>query len=522
MDIERIRQIDLSDVYKGISNHAIGEGEFLSHSGKEHYKLLAYLGTQFNGCDIFDIGTHRGASALALSFNKKNTIHSFDISNLYPLPRVENIEYHIEDVITDTPARAKWEARLLASPLIFLDIDPHEGAREYEFYLWLKSKNYAGTLLCDDIWYFKQMRDNFWYKIPTAEKVDVTEHGHWSGTGVVRFVPSTLFPALTVPNNWTIVTAYFDLTKMPDASASIRARPDSHYLSNAVATLSLDQNMIIFCEPENLEKIRSLRPSFLEHKTRYITHSFEDFPLTRFRNKVIENRRTHPYRFDDRNTASYYLFCMSRYAMLLRAIAENPFGSTHFAWLNICIERMGYKNLMELDSVFAQQRDKFSTCYIDYRPRSLVENLPEYFRYGGLCSMCSGFFTGNTHFMTEFCKEIHSKFLKFLEAGYGHADEQLFSAVYFDRPELFDVYYGDYSEMIRNYTYVKERCQEPLRLLIAHSYDWKDYTTCLKGCTTLWNSYKKGYATLSGEEVGRLVGYYRGCCRVLGIRDELP
>ncbi len=522
MNLEHIRKINLSDLYKSLSNHTIGHEEFLNDAGIEHYKMLAYLSMQFNGVEIFDIGTHRGASAAALSYNKNNIVHSFDISNLYPLPSISNVNYHIEDIVTDTPSRANWTERLLASPLIFFDIDPHEGGREYEFYEWLKANNYQGALICDDIWYFKPMRDNFWYKIPTAEKLDLTSFGHWSGTGVIRFTQSALFPAYNPCTNWTIVTGYFDLTKMSDASDSIKARPDTHYLSNAIATLSLDQNMIIFCEPENVEKIKSLRPSFLADKTQYIVQSFEDFPLTQYRNKIIENRRVNPYRFDDRNTASYYLFCMSRYAMLERAMAENPFNSTHFSWLNICIERMGYKNLIELSSVFEQQRDKFSTCYIDYRPKELVANLPEYFRYGGLCSMCSGFFTGNKYYMGEFCREIQSKFMDFMNAGYGHADEQLFSAVYFDHPEIFDVYYGDYTEMITNYTNIKERCLEPLNLLINNSFNCKDYTTCIKGCTALWNSYKKGYAKLGPNDLSRLVNYYRNCCRELCISIDLP
>lgn len=53
--------------------------EFTNKQGIEHYKLLAYFSTQFNGVNIIDIGTHRGSSALALSYNINNTVHSFDI-----------------------------------------------------------------------------------------------------------------------------------------------------------------------------------------------------------------------------------------------------------------------------------------------------------------------------------------------------------------------------------------------------------------------------------------------------------
>ena len=515
-----IQKLDLTSLR--LSDTQINWEEFLGPAGKEHYKLLAYLGNQWNGVELFDIGTHRGASALALSYNKANTVHSFDISQLYTLPKRENIEYHVADLFDET-VRAGWEDRLLASPMILVDIDPHEGTREWLFYQWLLEKNYKGILVCDDIWYFKEMRDQFWYKIPSESKVDVTELGHWSGTGIVRFSANELWPAAAsaVPNNWTVVTAYFDLTVMPDASESIKGRPAKHYLDSARTTMALDQNMIVFCEPKSLADLESLRPPHLASKTKYIPMSFEDFPMTHYRDRIIENRKKNPYNFDDRNTASYYLLCVARYAMMKLAIEENPFKSSHFAWLNICIERMGWKNTMRLQSVFAAQRDRLSTCYIDYIPKALIDNTPEYFKWGR-CSMCSGFFTGTADYMREFCTRVEGKFLEFLGKGYGHADEQLYSPVFFEAPHLFEHYYGDYQEMITNYVDVRERPGEPLRLLISRSFGYGDWSVCLEGCKALWASYKKGVAALSKEQVEELVTKYRGCLERLGLPAELP
>jgi hypothetical protein len=304
--------------------------------------------------------------------------------------------------------------------------------------------------------------------------------------------------------SWTVVTAYFDLTRMPDASRDIIARPVSHYLKHATATMTLDQNLVVFCEPENVEAIRAMRPERLLPKTKFIAMSFEDFPLTKYRNQILENRKKNPDP-DNRNTASYYLLCMSRYAMLKQVIAENPFGSTHFAWLNICIERMGPRNVQELPRVFEINRDKFSTCYIDYqRKENYLENVMRW----GRCSMCSGFFTGNAHYMKTFCDRIEEKFLKCLKKGYGHADEQLFSLVYFDDPSIFDVYYGDYTEMVTNYEWIRERPENTLYLLIKHSYEAGDNQTCLNGCLALWRSWKRGYAKLHEQQVSHLIWYY--------------
>lgn len=485
--------------------------EYSEPAGRQHYRLLEQLASTFSYCTLIDIGTHKGMSAYALATTSTNKVLSFDIVKKDGLPTKPNIEYHTDNLMTPE-GRAKWKDTLLGSPLIFLDIDPHDGIDEYVFYEWLRDNKYSGILVCDDIWYFKGMRDNFWYKIPTELKQDATAIGHWSGTGIVRFRPTSPPP----PSNWTVVTAYFDLTRMPDASPSIKARPATHYLAHATTTMALDQNLVVFCEPDMLSTLRTLRPEYLASKTRYIPMFFEEFPLYKYRDRLTENRKTKPPH-DDRNTVSYYLFCMARYAMLKRIIAENPFGSTHFAWLNLCIERMGWKNAMYLSRVFELNRSKVSSCYIDYAHPSELDTVVR----TGRCTMCSGFFTGDAEHMNTFCNRIETMFVHYLEAGLGHADEQLYSPVYFNDPELFEVYYGDYSEMITNYEWIRERPQQPLYLLIKRSYEAGGYGVTLPACLALWRSWKKGYANLSETEVSHLIWYYRKTLAALGRSPEL-
>jgi hypothetical protein len=500
------------DQFKYVNN--IGN-EFFLESGVEHYKLLSYMSTLFNNCNIFDIGTHKGESATALSYNKSNTIYTFDIENrIVNKNNPDNIIFNYVNIFEDS-VRDGWKDKLLNSPLIFLDIDPHNGILEYEFYLFLKENNYQGMLVIDDIWYFKNMRNNLWYKIETEYKLDITHMGHWSGTGVVQFNKKYDFEILTNrinPTSPTLVTAYFDLTKMKDASTEINKRPSEHYLENSYTTLNLDYDMIIYCETNTVEKIKSIRPERLHSRTKFITCKFEDFNINglnfdTYRDIIIKNRNEKPYHFDNRNTASYYLFCISRYIMLLHAIKENPFNSKHFAWINICIERMGYKNIIHLDEALTNIRDKFSTCYIDYVPESIVRNIPEYYKYGR-CSMCSGFFTGNTEYMTQFCTKLLDKFIQFTNLGYGHADEQLFSAVYFDYPEIFEFYYGDYLQMITNYKYCYENPDITIRLLINKMVGDGKYNISLDSCKFLWQSYLNKTFTMDNQLFSEYLLYY--------------
>ena len=155
---------------------------FHLHSGKEHYRLLIYMSLHFNGCDIFEIGTCGGVSALAFSSNPSNQVHTFDIVNVRSpeLTDISNIHFYIEDIIE----HPEHHEKLLSSPFIFYDTT-HDGPLEKQFYDFLVNNNYKGILLLDDIYYTDGIK-MFWNHIQTP-KIDITKYGHETGTGVVMF-----------------------------------------------------------------------------------------------------------------------------------------------------------------------------------------------------------------------------------------------------------------------------------------------------------------------------------------------
>lgn len=490
----------------------------------EHYRLLAWMSMQLGPeASIIDIGTNYGDSALALSYGG-GRVDSFDIEDRASRrPKASNVNYYLEDLCDPgVRERWRWKQTLLESQLILIDIDPHEGTRELELVRWLQANDYRGLIVLDDIWYFKPMRDNLWYRIEAQFRKDATRFGHWSGTGILSFNGENVeLEGEVDTSDWTLVTGYFDLTGKIDASPELRARPETHYIdAHGSSVLSLDQNLVVFCDPNLEDKIWKKRPKWLWDRTCVIHEDFEQFPMAKYRERIIANRGG-PWRArDPRNTASYYLFCMARYAMLKQTIKANPFKSTHFSWINICIERMGFKNLIHLKEALGLHRSRFSTCFIDYVSKETVEDLPAYFGSGGCrtncaadrTTMCSGFFTGSTFHMQEVCTQIEVEFLHCLEQGYGHADEQLFPIVYYKHPELFDWYIGDYAEMITNYAGVYENPEQPIRNLIKNSLAAGDLKTCRRACDIIFASYAAGKCLISPEEYGALIRA-SGACR---------
>lgn len=172
--------------------------------GKEHYLLLASIGCQLTNCKILEFGTHKGNSTIALNYgnqslNNNNTITTYDIMDLLPsslnsFKDCPNIHFRLEDLFNNTN-REEQKEHILSSDFIMIDIDPHEGIMEYEMYEWLRTNKYKGVILWDDI-HLKtghmgatsgNSMQQFWDKVDNTHKIDITDVGHWSGTGIVCF-----------------------------------------------------------------------------------------------------------------------------------------------------------------------------------------------------------------------------------------------------------------------------------------------------------------------------------------------
>ena len=149
----------------------------LFHKQGEHYDLLSALSHEYNNTKIYDIGTYKGLSAVALSSNENNLVISYDIGYYVTVKQPNNVEFRIGTFYHDK--------EMLSSPLIMFDIDPHDGIQERNFVDNLINVGYKGTVVFDDIHLNDGMK-KFWSSV-TQEKHDYTQLGHWSGTGIVIF-----------------------------------------------------------------------------------------------------------------------------------------------------------------------------------------------------------------------------------------------------------------------------------------------------------------------------------------------
>lgn len=179
---EELDKIDLSKYYEYALIKPDFAGYFMLPSGKEHYKLLAYISSLYTNAKILDIGTNYGYSAVCLADNKDNLVVTYDlvkydiIDNLFKNPFNDNIVFKFGSFI--------GVEDLSTCPFICLDT-AHDGPFEKAVINYLQFINWRGILLMDDILSHGPLIE-LWEELD-MEKYEITSKGHWSGTGIVVF-----------------------------------------------------------------------------------------------------------------------------------------------------------------------------------------------------------------------------------------------------------------------------------------------------------------------------------------------
>jgi hypothetical protein len=180
LDKNKLDDIDISNLQKYIE-WSSQKNYFILNSGKEIYKLLAFLGKQFNNETFIQIGTSDGLDALALSLNENNKIISYDYQDVLPntgdsIKTRDNIEIRVEDFMENAE-------RFLKSSMIIINIHPHDGFEERVIIDYLLENNYSGLIILSNTKVTNEMK-KLWDSI-TEVKYDITEYGFWGGTGII-------------------------------------------------------------------------------------------------------------------------------------------------------------------------------------------------------------------------------------------------------------------------------------------------------------------------------------------------
>ena len=181
--LEQLESIDLSGLEPLLSEGRRNEGIFMRPAGIEHYKLLAWLSTQYSGKTLIEVGTLDGMGTIALSYNSDNRVVSYDIKECSWKCQVPpNAELRIVD--------ENFYDEIMKSDFVFYD-GAHEGKDEEVFLDELLKRDWHGVIVWDDIHLNKEM-ERFWDRCLKAglQCEDWTDLGHGGKSRGTRHSPS--------------------------------------------------------------------------------------------------------------------------------------------------------------------------------------------------------------------------------------------------------------------------------------------------------------------------------------------
>lgn len=189
---------------------------------RPHYSvILSHLSTYFDDSIIVDLGTRTGDSAVALAYNKSNRIYTYDIDHstaaVEKFDKLDNVKYIIGNCLEnnwngmtlddDIPRKVYFSSYgtktdmtgnvkkaisdkeiFLASKLIFLDIDPHDGWQEKIVTDFLIENDWKGIMVCDDIGTGKEIHNSHpdmltWWDSVNVKKYNIADNIYSAGTG---------------------------------------------------------------------------------------------------------------------------------------------------------------------------------------------------------------------------------------------------------------------------------------------------------------------------------------------------
>ena len=285
-------------------------------------------------------------------------------------------------------------------------------------------------------------------------------------------------------NDWTFVTAFYHLPKYGGQLQTGGYSPDK-YFEWGEFVLNLDVNLVIYCDEEYYDKFQTLRCN-LSTKTKVIKYSLNELLFYSYRGKIESNRQTIMSCADPRNSVNYFILTCSKFLLVEKTIQNNYFPSedSYYAWIDFGLGKNGTQQTSWIDEIISTKRQKVSFCYIDYTPINIMNNYQEYYKFGR-CGTAGGFFTGARKYLLKVCELLKQQFIDTVEAGYGHAEEQLIPVVYNKHQDLFEFYFGDYNFLLSNYKYTRNHTSQIIQRLCTKSRMDSNHDLCQQVCTNI-------------------------------------
>lgn len=228
----------------------------------------------------------------------------------------------------------------------------------------------------------------------------------------------------------------------------------SQFYFDRTQLLKLDIPMTLLIDRANVDKIPT-RPNLT-----ILPVDLEDFVSYQSLSRITENRKRRQCH-DHRNTPLALCLYVAKFEAVMRALPH--IKEKKIVWLDFgLVEPITETVLANIDSYDVKG---FRACMIHYRPSSFVLDRSQFYQ-AGYCGIAAGVMVGRKGDWMKMIGLVQMEFEDLVASGYGHAEEQIITTIYAKHPEIFDLYYGDYELLLRNYLHIMIKYDQIIELIL--------------------------------------------------------
>lgn len=267
----------------------------------------------------------------------------------------------------------------------------------------------------------------------------------------------------------SVVTFFFNLNELEDSNNE--TRPLEFYLTKGKPTLQINAPMYIFCDKTTRPYLEELRNSLAP--TIYIEKSISEYDHYNFiKDSLI---KTYGNR-NRRVTRSYFLTMTFKMVALLIASQRDDFKTPYFCWLDLGCSHVAPANFQNaIEKILHNPNTGVSVCSIHYRGEKELEDSADYC-INGKCGLAGTLLTADKEYITKLYPRYMRILYEHVEKCIWYSDEQILTYCYYRHPEIFNIYYGDYSSVLLNYHDIISDWESIDQFLIKEAIKVGDFT----------------------------------------------
>lgn len=245
----------------------------------------------------------------------------------------------------------------------------------------------------------------------------------------------------------TVVTGFFNINR---ESWKDHGRSLKEYYERAKPNMALNENMVIFVEPNSVDFVSQERTKAgLMNKTVIVPMRLEDLPKYALRDKIKSIQESPEFKKGQAAPATpemcnpdYLIVIWSKTDLVKMAIERADFGSSHYGWMDFGLAKSYRGDLIPK----VRFSDKIKILCNSLPQESDLNRAVMAKSHTNRFAAC--FFTGSSCQFLKFIEGVDKEIDEFLRLNVVDCEQTMYSNVFLLHKDWFDLIFGYWEETV--------------------------------------------------------------------------